>query len=42
MIVDVSKLNSVAKDFFLGGCTLPETKGSHLKIDGWNTSFLSG
>ena len=21
-------------------CTLPETNSSHLKMDGWNTSFL--
>ena len=26
----------------LNGITLPETNSSHLKIDGWNTSFLFG
>ena len=26
----------------LPGCTLPETNSSHLKMDGWKTSFLLG
>ena len=28
--------------FFKNMSTLPETNSSHLKMDGWNTSFLLG
>ena len=28
--------------FHMFFCTLPETNSSHLKMDGWNTTFLSG
>ena len=29
-------------DFWTINSTLPETNSSHLKMDGWNTNFLSG
>ena len=45
---DVLKQSSNHPSTFLFGilgkptCTLPETNGLHLKIDGWNSSFLFG
>ena len=40
---DLSKQCPGGKHRFVSGrCTLPETNGLHLEMDGWNTTFLLG
>ena len=41
-VVNKEKLQEVFHGWFWGGFTLPETNSSHLKMDGWKTSFLLG
>ena len=39
MKLQITSSSSINDGF---SCTLPETNSSHLKMDGWNTSFFQG